>query len=291
MKKVTIKKFSLWEVVSIIVISLLCLVMLYPFWQTVVASFMTEAEYLSSPLKLYVAEPTFAAYKAIFNNGELFIHLRVTVLITIVGTFASLFFTGYSAYGLSKSFRGSSIVMFFIVMTMFLHPGLIPEYLNYKSLGLINNFAVYILPFLINTFYLIIMRASFIEFPKELEEAAKIDGCNHFRIFFTIVLPLSKPLFASIGLFLAVSFWNTYMQSVFFITENDLKSVQEYLQRLVTDSSDIEGIISADTGELAYNVNTLRLANIVLVLLPIVTVYPFLQKYFVQGLMIGSVKG
>lgn len=270
---------------------LLCIIMLYPFWQTVVASFMTESEYLTSRFKMIVTAPTLASYKQIFQDGTIFIHLRVTFLITVIGTTVALFMTAYSAYGLSKPFRGSKIVMFLIVMTMFMNAGLIPDYMNYKELGLINNFAVYIVPYMINTFYLIIMRSTFMEFPKELEEAARIDGCNDFRIFFTIVLPLSKPILAAIGLFFMVSFWNTYMQSVFFITDKELKTVQEYLQKMISSTQDLEAVMLAESGEEGFNSETIRLANIVLVLLPIVTVYPFLQKYFVNGIMMGSLKG
>lgn len=281
----------IWNALNIAVISVLCLIMLYPFWQTIVASFMSEAEYLTSRFKMFVTSPTLASYKQIFQDGTIFIHLRVTFMITVVGTAVALFVTAYSAYGLSKSFKGSKVVMFLIVMTMFVHAGLIPDYMNYKQLGLINEFAVYILPYMINTFYLIIMRSTFMEFPKELEDAARIDGCGDFRIFFTIVLPLSKPILAAIGLFFTVSFWNTYMQSVFFVTDKELKTVQEYLQKLITTTQDLEAVMLAESGEEGFTSETIRFANIVLVLLPIVTVYPFLQKYFVKGIMMGSLKG
>jgi len=280
-----------WEYANIFFVVLVCIIMLYPFWQTVAASFMTESEFLTSKYKLYVKDPTLASFKQIFIDGRIFIHLRVTVLIAIIGTIVSLLFTAYSAYGLSKSFKGSSIIMFLIVMTMFVHAGLIPDYMNFKSLGLINNFAVYILPYMINTFFLIIMRATFMDFPKELEEAARMDGCNYFGIFFRIVLPLSKPILAAIGLFFAVNFWNTYMQSVFFITDKNLKTVQEYLQKIVTDSSDLDSVMAAESMEEGFSSETIRLANVIIVLLPIASIYPFLQKYFVKGFMMGSVKG
>jgi putative aldouronate transport system permease protein len=284
-------KERFWNGLNIVIMVLLCVIMLYPFWQTIVASFMTESEYLTSRFKMMVTSPTLSSYKQIFLDGTIFVHLRVTFMITVVGTIVALFITAYSAYGLSKPFKGSKIVMFLIVMTMFINAGLIPEYMNFKELGLINNFAVYILPYMINTFYLIIMRTTFMEFPKELEEAARIDGCNDFRIFFTIVLPLSKPILAAMGLFFMVSFWNTYMQSVFFVTDKELKTVQEYLQKLISSTQDVEAVMVAESGEEGYSSETIRFANIVLVLLPIITVYPFLQKYFVKGIMMGSLKG
>ncbi|MCY9660141.1 carbohydrate ABC transporter permease [Paenibacillus chondroitinus] len=286
-----VRKRSTGDIWNIMIMVLLCAIMLYPFWQTVVASFMSESEYLTSRFKMIVTMPTLASYKQVFQDGTIFIHLRVTFLITVIGTAVALFMTAYSAYGLSKPFKGSKVVMFLIVMTMFMSAGLIPDYMNYKELGLINHFAVYILPYMINTFYLIIMRSTFMEFPKELEEAARIDGCNDFRIFFTIVLPLSKPILAAIGLFFMVSFWNTYMQSVFFITDKELKTVQEYLQKMITSTQDLESIMLVESGEEGFSAETIRFANIVMVLLPIITVYPFLQKFFVNGIMMGSLKG
>ncbi|MCS7461298.1 carbohydrate ABC transporter permease [Paenibacillus doosanensis] len=285
------RKHPIGDTLNAAIMILLCVIMLYPFWQTVVASFMSDSEYLTSRFKVMVTAPTLASYKQIFADGTIFIHLRVTFLITVIGTAVALFMTAYSAYGLSKPFKGSKAVMFLIVMTMFMHAGLIPDYMNYKELGLINHFAVYIIPYMINTFYLIIMRSTFMEFPKELEEAARIDGCNDFRIFFTIVLPLSKPILAAIGLFFMVGFWNTYMQSVFFITDNELKTVQEYLQKMINSTQDLESVMLAESGEEGFSTETVRLANIVMVLLPIISVYPFLQKYFVSGIMMGSLKG
>src|SRR5690606_15644831 len=136
---------------NIFFVIVVCIIMLYPFWQTVVASFMTDAEFLGSRFKLIVKDPTLASFNQIFVDGRIFTHLRVTILVTIVGTIIALFFTAFSAYGLSKPFKGSSVVMFLVVMTMFIHPGLIPDYLNFKSLGLINSFFVYIFPYMINT--------------------------------------------------------------------------------------------------------------------------------------------
>jgi len=281
-----------FDIVNVAVLLLICLMMAYPLWYTIVGSLMEESEFLQKRFLLYPERPTLEGYKRIFEDGTIFIHYRVTVLITILGTVFSLFVTAVGAYGLSKKFFGSKFLVYMMVFTMFIRPGLIPDYLNLKSLGLINNFFVYILPSAINTFYLVIMRNYFMDFPAELEEAARIDGSTEFNTFIRIVLPLSMPVLAAIGLFFAVQYWNTYMQSVFFITDKNLKTVQEYLQKLVTDSTNIESLMSsAEVEDAKFSAETLRLANIVLVLVPIVLVYPFLQKYFIRGLMIGAVKG
>jgi putative aldouronate transport system permease protein len=283
---------DVFDVVNVGALIILCVVMAYPLWYTIVGSLMEESEFLTKRFLLYPERPTLAGYQKVFEDGTIFIHYRVTVLITVVGTVFSLFVTSVSAYGLSKKFYGSTFLVYLAVFTMFIRPGLIADYLNLRSLGLINNFFVYILPAAINTFYLIIMRTYFIDFPSELEEAARIDGSTEFGTFIRIVLPLSKPVLAAIGLFFAVQYWNTYMQSVFFITDQRLKTVQEYLQRLVTDSTDIENLMAAaEVEDTKFSAESLRLANVVLVLVPIILVYPFLQKYFIRGLMIGAVKG
>ncbi len=283
---------DVFDVVNVGALIVLCVVMAYPLWYTVVGSLMEESEFLTKRFLLYPERPTLAGYQKVFEDGTIFIHYRVTVLITVVGTVFSLFVTSVSSYGLSKKFYGSTFLVYLAVFTMFIRPGLIADYLNLRSLGLINSFLVYILPASINTFYLIIMRTYFIEFPSELEEAARIDGSTEFGTFIRIVLPLSKPVLAAIGLFFAVQYWNTYMQSVFFVTDQRLKTVQEYLQRLVTDSTDIENLMAAaEVEDTKFSAESLRLANVVLVLIPIILVYPFLQKYFIRGLMVGAVKG
>ena len=285
-------RMSPFDVCNYAFFIVLCFVMTYPLWYSVMASFMTEGEYLATRFILYPRRPTVDAYRKIFTHGEILARIRVTVFITVVGTGVSLFITSYAAYGFSKRFPGSKVLLYFVVATMFVYPGLIPVYLNLRNLGLINTLAVYILPSAISTFYLIIMRNHYLDFPAELEESARMDGCNEFGIYFRVVLPLSKAVLAAIGLFFAVQYWNTYMQSVFFITDPDKKTVQEYLRDLVIETTDIEMImVQLEAQSDMLSVDTIRLANVVLVLIPILLVYPFLQKYFVKGLMIGAIKG
>lgn len=287
-----VRRLDAVDIVNAGLLLVVCIVMIYPLWYTLVGSLMEQSEFLDKTFLLYPERPTLEGYRKVFEDGTIFIHYRVTILITLIGTVVSLFVTAVSAYGLSKKFYGSKFLVYMAVFTMFIRPGLIADYLNLRSLGLINNFLVYILPTAINTFYLVIMRTYFMDFPSELEEAARIDGSSEFGTFIRIVLPLSKPVLAAIGLFFAVQYWNTYMQSVFFVTDQNLKTVQEYLQKLVTDSTDMENLMAAgEVEDEKFSAETLRLANIMLVLIPIIMVYPFLQKYFVRGLMIGAVKG
>lgn len=286
------RKGIAFDIFNYLFFGLLCLVMVYPLWYTLAASFMTEGEYLNSTFVLFARHPTINAYGKIFEHGKIFTNLRVTLIITVAGSLASLFFSSFCAYGFSKKFPGSRTLMFLIALTMFIKPGLIPEYLNLKNLGLINSLLVYIIPSAINTFYFIILVNNFRDFPVELEESARMDGANDFYIFFRIVLPLSTAILAAIGLFFAVQYWNTYMQSVFFITDPAKKTVQEYLRNLVVETTDVEMMMMMQEGQDEMSsLETMRLANVIIVLLPILCVYPFLQKYFVKGMLIGAIKG
>jgi putative aldouronate transport system permease protein len=264
---------------------LVMIVMLYPFWHAIVASFMTPAEYYSRTIFLYVSRPTLINYRSIFSDGAVWRPMANTVLITVVGVAASLAFTAWFSYGLSKRFKGSTLIMQLVVLTMIVDPGLIPRYLLYRDLGLINSYGVYILPALTYPFFVIIMRTNFRSMPQELEDAARIDGCSEIAHFMRIALPLSTPMLATIGLFIAVDFWNTLFPSLFFVTKDGLKTLQDFLYRIVTDEF-TEGFSSE-----LYFTETVKMANIILTTLPILLVYPFVQGYFIKGMMIGSLKG
>jgi len=263
----------------------LMVVMLYPFWHTFMASFMTPTEYNRKTIFLYVDNPTLINYRSIFGDGAIWRPMFNTAFITILGVICSLSFTAWISYGMSKKFKGSFVIMQLIVLTMIIDPGLIPQYLLYKDLSLINSYWVYVLPALTYPFYIIIMRANFMSMPSELEDASRIDGCNEFGHFFRIALPLSKPMLATIGLFVAVAFWNTLFPSLFFVTRDSHKTLQDFLYRIVTDE------FSQDFSSELYFSETVKMANIVLTTLPIVLLYPFVQRYFIKGMMIGSIKG
>ena len=259
--------------------------MLYPFWHAMMASFMTPPEYYSKTVFLFVSKPTLINYRSIFVDGAIWRPMFNTVFITVLGVVCSLSFTAWLSYGLSKRFRGSFLIMQLIVLTMIIDPGLIPRYLLYRELSLINTYAVYILPALTYPFFVIIMRANFQSMPQELEDAARIDGCNEIGHFVHIALPLSKPMLATIGLFVSVNFWNTLFPSLFFVTKDSYKTLQDFLYRIVTDE------FSADFSSELYFTQTVKMANIILTTLPILLVYPFVQGYFIKGMMIGSLKG
>lgn len=279
------KKISVFRGFNLLFFALLNVAMIYPFWHTLVGSMISFEEYSNYKLLLFPREPTFDAYREIFERGDIFRPLQNTVVITVAGTFLSLFATAWTAYGLSKDFLGSRAIMTIIALTMFFNGGLIPQYLLYKHLGLLNSMWVYLVPALINTFFLIIMRTNFAGFPKEIEESAKVDGCSEFGIFFRIILPLSKPVMATIGLFYAVGFWNTFYASLMFVTQAGKKTLYEYIYKIVSNQEGSQFATSVAFGEAT------KFANIVIAVVPIMLVYPFLQKYFVNGTMVGAVKG
>ncbi len=267
---------------------LVCVVMIYPFWHTIIGSLLKYDEYFGKAVFLWTTAPTLEAYRVILNTGLITAPMSNTIAITLVGTALSLFVTAFVAYGLSKDFPGKSLIMALIVFTMFFKGGIIPNYILYKQLGLTNTRAVLILPALINTFNLIILKTQFTGFPAELEEAARIDGCKEFGIFLRIVIPLSIPMLITIGLFYAVSYWNTFFPSLFYITKNHLRTLQDYLYRIIkTQNAEDLGMYVSRT----VSLESVRMAAIVMAIIPIVVVYPFLQRYFVKGAMVGAIKG
>ena len=279
------RKVDTFEVLNYVFFSAVLIAMLYPFWHVLVGSFVTQGEYYRKLLFLWPSEPTLNNYRIIVTEGNIIPPLVNTASITVVGTTVSLMFTAYLSFGLSRRFPGVTVVMQLIVLTMIIQPGIIPNYLLMKELGLLNNRLVYILPSLAFPFHIVIMRTYFRSLPDELEDASRIDGCSEFGHFFRIVLPISKPILATIGLFLAVMYWNTFFPSLFYISSVSKKTLQEYLYRIVTE--DISEFFAEDR----YFTDTVKLANIIVVTAPILMVYPFVQKYFVKGIMLGSVKG
>ncbi|HML47931.1 MAG TPA: carbohydrate ABC transporter permease, partial [Clostridia bacterium] len=239
---------------------------------------------------------TLESYRFVFAQGKIFSPMRVTAAITLAGTAINLFMTAFMSYGMSKPYPGNKLVSYMVVLTMFVSAGLIPNYMLFRKLRLLNNVWVYILPSMINTFYLIILRTNFAGFSREVEEAAIIDGCGDYGAFFRIVLPLSKPILAAIALFTAVDYWNTYAASVYYVTDAGKKTLQDYLYMLLSDSATNAGgmgatAIGSTAGRSAVFSENIKLANTMIAILPILLVYPFLQRYFTSGMMVGAIKG
>ncbi|WP_028612304.1 carbohydrate ABC transporter permease [Paenibacillus harenae] len=276
-----------------IVLTLLMVVTLYPLLHVAFASVSNANELIAhrgvmwKPLGL-----SFEAYKTVFANGEMLRGYRNTLFIVVVGVSLNLAVTALGAYVLSrKNVMWNKAFLAVIVFTMFFGGGLIPLYLVVKGVGLYNSLWSTIIPFVVNTFNLIVMRTAFQSVPDSLEESAKIDGANHFVILFRIIIPLSLPVMAVMGMFYAVEKWNGWFYASIFLQDRDLYPLQIMLREILILNSTDFITSSAAVGEQVQIGETVKYATIMVATLPILAVYPFVQKYFVKGVMIGALKG
>ncbi|WHX43024.1 carbohydrate ABC transporter permease [Mesobacillus sp. AQ2] len=272
----------------------ICGITVYPIWYVLVNSLNDGVDAMRGGIYWWPREFTFANYKAVFETPGIVTSFGVTIAKTVIGTITHVSFTAMVAYAISRrDLYGRNFYMLVGVITMFFSGGLIPYFLLIRDLGLFDNFLVYIIPTMFNFFHLIIFVSFFRELPTSLEEAAKIDGANDFMIFIKVIIPLSMPVIATIALFQGVYQWNDYFAGVIFVNNPDLQPIQTYLYKVVAESSSNQMMTNA-AGSIATKTVTsqsIKLATMVVTTLPIMLVYPFLQKYFVKGMLIGSVKG
>lgn len=283
---------KIFDTSNYLVLAVLAFLTVYPFIYTLVISFSTAAAALEPGLKFWPSELSFTSYRMVFENPDIFTGYRNTLFRTIVGTFSVLFMTALVAYPLSrKELIGRRLFILLILITMIFHGGIVPNYLLMRNLGLIDNLLVYILPGLIAGFNVIIMKNFFQSIPESLAESARIDGASEWRILFTIYLPLSKPVLATIALWTAVAHWNMWFDALLYINSDSKQVLQMFLQRVVIQNNTelIEkGLIDPDLQ--AFTPETIKAATVIVTILPILCVYPFLQRYFLKGFMLGSVK-
>ncbi|MEI2400659.1 carbohydrate ABC transporter permease [Paenibacillus phytohabitans] len=280
-----------------ILLTLLALLMLYPFWNALVISFNLGSDTALGGVTLLPRAFTLENYYIVFQDDRLLNSFLITILRTLIGTALSVFFTALLAYGMSKKtllFRKQYMVFFMI--TMFFSGGLIPSYLLIRSLGMLDTFWVLIIPGIISVWNMIVIRTFFSALPEGLEESAKIDGSSNYGIFFRIVIPVSGPVLATISLFTAVSYWNDWFTGAIYITKDHLLPIQTLL-RQVMNSNIMTQIGSSNAIALDHmnrnrtiTTKSLTMATMMVATLPIILTYPFLQKYFVKGVMIGSLK-
>ncbi|WP_339220161.1 carbohydrate ABC transporter permease [Paenibacillus sp. FSL H8-0332] len=281
----------LFAAVNFILLALIALVTVLPFIHVVAGSFTTSAELAANKFVLIPKVWSLEAYKFIFSTNTIFRALGVSIGVTLIGTLFSMFITALMAYGLSRrDLDGRRVFNFLVVFTMLFHGGMIPTFLVVKELGLIDSYAALILPSAISAFNMIILKNFFQNIPEGLEESAKIDGCNDFGILFKIVLPLSLPAIATISLFYAVTYWNTYMSAILYLDNSAKWPIQVLLRQIVVLASGMDHSATLD-GTVPPPDQTIKMAVIVVATLPILMVYPFLQKHFAKGAMLGSMKG
>ncbi|NOV01894.1 carbohydrate ABC transporter permease [Paenibacillus planticolens] len=271
---------------------IICFLTIYPIWYVLINSFNEGTDAMRGGIYWLPRVFTIENYTTVFSNNGLMTAFGITVAKTLLGTALHVFFTAMVAYALSRrELIGRKAYLMIGTITMFFSGGLIPTYLLLRDLGLLDTFAVYILPAMFSFFDLIIFMTFFREIPYGLEEAAKIDGANDFGIFVRVIIPVSMPVVATIALFHGVYQWNDYFAGVIYINKTDLQPIQTYLYRIIALSGSNQIASSVpNVVEKTVTSQSVKLATMVIATLPIVFVYPFLQKYFVKGFMIGSMK-
>lgn len=296
MKKKKISGEMVFQIADVCLMCFFMIVILIPVFTVMMTSFVSEAEIARRGTFIIVPEEfDFSAYQMLFASGKNILRAyKNTLFRVVVGTGLNLLFTISLAYGLSREgLKGKTVLTGFVFFTMLFSGGMIPTFILVKGLGLIDSRWSMVLPGLLNTWNLLIMRNFFYAIPKSLEEAAVIDGANDVQVLTRIVLPLSRASIATIGLFYAVSHWNAWFDAMLYINKTPLLPMQNILRNIITAASSI-----GDLGAEAYNSldvvppsQSIRAATIVITTLPILVIYPFVQKYFVKGVMVGSVKG
>ncbi|MBU5355832.1 carbohydrate ABC transporter permease [Paenibacillus silvae] len=274
-------------------LGLLGILTVLPFLYIIGNSFATEAEITERSFFLIPKVFSFSAYEYIFSSSTIFRSIGVSVFITVAGTLVNLFFTLTMAYPLSRSdFWGRNVLMNMVIFSMLFGGGMIPTYLVIRGLGLLDSYWALMLPGAISAFNLIVVKNFFQQMPPGLEEAARIDGCSDLGVLWRIVLPLSKPVIATFALFYAVGHWNNFFSALLYISDSDKWPLQVMLRQIVLLSqASVGDMANMDPNFVQPPEQSIKMAVIVVGTIPILLVYPFLQKHFAKGVMLGSIKG
>ena len=286
---------KVFEAVMYVLVTLVALTMIFPLLNIIALSFSSERAVVSNEVGIWPVEFTTNTYVQVVKTTPIFLAIKNTVVLTVVGTAISMFCTICTAYSLSKKrLYGRTVFLGVITFTMIVNAGLIPNFLLIKDLGLMNTYWAIWLPSAISTWNMLVMKTFFSALPDSLEESALIDGANDLRILWSIALPLSIPSIATITLFYAVGFWNSYFNVTLYISKSGMKVLQQVLHEVVSKVNDVMNQAQLDSNDAMMQPmasESVQGAAIVIATLPIMCVYPFLQKYFVKGVMIGAIKG
>ncbi len=296
-----IKAGAMDRVVSVVtytIVIALCLLILLPCLNVLALSFNDGKDAARGGVYFWPRAFTLDNYREVFNDGSIISAYKITIARTLLGTFLSLAVTCFAAFALNqRELPGRKFLIFAITFTMLFGGGTIPTYIQYNELGLLDTFWVYIVPSLVSVTYLMMVRSYFDGLPYTLQEAARLDGCGYFSILFRIMLPLSKPVLAVIGLYTAVNHWNDWFAGAFYMTSDKLWPVQTVLQQMLSramsaSSQQTENITAAiAASQSTVTSDALKMAAVVITTAPILCVYPFVQKYFAKGTLIGAIKG
>ncbi len=284
-----------FDVTNVTFMMLVAITFFYPFWITILTSFAGHRQSMSLGFHLWISEWHIIAYKLAFSTyGNITQAYVNTIVRTVVGTATIVTFTLLGAYPLAKKrLPGRNIITIFYLITMFFSGGLIPTYMLVRKLGLINNRIIYILPMMTNAFYIIIVRNFIMTIDEAYEEAALVDGASYLQILIRIIVPLSKPILATVALWAAVAHWNAWFDALIYVTDFSKQVLQLYLRRLMNEVVEMTENMERFAG-LTDDVMpsyAVQAAVTVLTIGPIILVYPFIQRYFIKGIFIGSLKG
>ena len=286
---------KVFEAVMYVLVTLVALTMIFPLLNIIALSFSSERAVVSNEVGIWPVEFTTNTYVQVVKTTPIFLAIKNTVVLTVVGTAISMFCTICTAYSLSKKrLYGRTVFLGVITFTMIVSAGLIPNFLLIKDLGLMNTYWAIWLPSAISTWNMLVMKTFFSALPDSLEESALIDGANDLRILWSIALPLSIPSIATITLFYAVGFWNSYFNVTLYISKSGLKVLQQVLHEVVSKVNDVMNQVQLDANDAMMQPmasESVQGAAIVIATLPIMCVYPFLQKYFMKGTLVGAIKG
>ena len=275
----------------------ICLIIILPCINVLALSFNEGTDASKGGIYFWPRIFTLDNYKNVFADGKIVKAYGITIARTVIGTAASLLVTSLAAYSLKEAkLPGRKIITMLITFTMLFGGGMIPTYIQFNNLHLLNSFWVYVVPGLVSVVYLLMMRTFFESVPDSLEESAKLDGCGYFKIYAKIMLPLSKPVIAVVGLYTAVNHWNDWFSGAFYMRSSELWPVQTVLWQMLSKAMASQQEVTSAAQAIAHNANTvtsdsLKMAAVIVTTVPILCIYPFVQKYFAQGAMIGAVKG
>ena len=295
-KVVKTEKKELLDIILLVFLMAFTILIVFPFYNVVVVSFTSTKEYFEKAIVLFPTKPTLDAYRMLFRDGRIFVGYRTTLLILVLGLPVNMFLTTCMSYGLSRrQVPGKKIILMLVLFTMLFHGGFIALYLVMMTLNLTNTIWSVILAYGINTFYLIIMRSYFLSLPEALIESAKLDGAGEWRIMLKIILPLSKPIIATIALFYSVDRWNEWFNAMLFIRKPSMVPLQLVLRNIVIESilmseASTEGAGAALELERQIFPMGVKMGAVLVTMLPVMCIFPFLQKHFVKGVMIGAIK-
>ena len=286
------KRFELLDAVITAFLVIFALSIILPFWNVVVISFATQKEYMLRPLMMFPKTPSLESYRYLFRDGRILTGFGTTLKILVLGVPVNLFLTTSMAYGLSRTaFPFKKLLLGAVLLTMLFNGGIIPLYLVVKELGLTNSLWSVVLATGVNTFYRILMRSYFLSLPESLMESARLDGAGEWNILLRIVLPLSMPIMATITLFYAVDRWTEWYNGMIFLRKASLKPLQLVLREIILEAQTLaQAETSGASVEDPLFSNGMKMSAVVVTIVPVMCIFPVLQKHFVKGVMVGAIK-